>query len=174
MKIQNFHELFVHKVQAIYDAENQAIEAMPTMIDLCSSAELKQAMEKHLTESQNQKAKLEDLCNTMNIELEGPSNLAMEGMIDESMELLQDNEPSPILDAAIIAAAQAIEHYEITCYGTAAEWAEQMGHTDAQKILAEIMNEEKETDKKLQHLAEATINKQAADMSGQIAMGRMG
>lgn len=174
MKITSFHELFVHKIQAIYDAENQIIQAMPTMIDLCSSQDLRTSFEQHLTETQAQKDKLEKLCDEMNIELEGPSNLAMEGMLDEGMELFQDNEKSPILDAALIAAAQGIEHYEISCYGTAAEWAEKMGHEEAKQVLGEILQEEKKTDEMLTKLAKTIINSQAAETSGQIAMGRTG
>lgn len=174
MKIATFHDLWVHKIQSIYDAENQILEAMPTITDLCSSLELRTHFQKHFEETQKQKEQLEKLCDEMNIELEGPSNLAIEGIIDEGMELLQDNEPSPILDAAIIAAVQAVEHYEITCYGTAAEWAKKMGHDNALKVLVEILDEEKKTDELLTQLAEQTINKQAADVSGQVAMGRMG
>lgn len=174
MQIQTFQDLFLQKIQAIYDAERQITEAMPTLIDLCSSQELKDNLQKHLQETEKQIEKLEKLCDEMNLEIEGPSNLAMEGMIDETMELLQDNQPSPIVDAAIIAAAQSIEHYEISCYGTAAEWAEQIGNEEAQKVLAEIMNEEKMTDEKLSFLAESSINKLATQMSGQVPMGRMG
>src|SRR4051812_14552007 len=101
MKLQTFHDLFVHKIQAIYDAEKQMTEAMPTLIDLCFSEELKSSMQKHLSETEKQIEKLEILCNDLAIEAEGPSNLAMEGMIDQTMELLQDNVPSAILDAAI-------------------------------------------------------------------------
>src|SRR4029079_9996286 len=98
---------------------------------------------------EKQKENLEVLCNDMNIELEGPSNLAMEGLIDQTMELIQDNETSPILDTALIAAGQAFEHYEISSYGTAAEWAEKLGFDQAKKVLAEIMLEEKATDEAL-------------------------
>lgn len=173
MQIRSFHDLFIQKIQAIYDAERQITEAMPTLIDLCSSEELRDNLQKHLDETEKQIEKIEKLCDEMDIEVEGPSNLAMEGMIDETMELLQDNQSSPIVDAAIVAAAQAVEHYEISCYGTAAEWAEQMGHENAQKVLAEIMEEEKATDAKLSFLAESNINKKATQMSGQVAMGRM-
>jgi ferritin-like metal-binding protein YciE len=174
MKIQTFHDLFVHKLQSIYDAENQIIEAMPTLIDLAFSQDLKNTINKHLTETEQQKEKLEKLCYDINIDLEGPSNLAIEGMLDEAMELMQDNEPSPIIDAALIATIQAIEHYEISSYGSAAGWAEQMQHENAKKVLAEIKDVETNADQTLSQLAESIINKQAAQTSGQIAMGRMG
>ena len=174
MKMKTFEDLFVNKMQSLYDTENQIIAAMPTLIDLCSTAELKKAFEQHLTETQTQKDRLEVLCNDMNIELEGPSDLAVEGIIDQAMELIQDNEKSPILDAALVACVQALEHYEITCYGTAAEWAETLGFIQAKNALAEIMKEEKKTDKLLSELAEQSINQQAKNVSGQIAMGRTG
>ncbi len=174
MKIRTFHELLIQKIQSIYDAECQITEAMPTLIDLVSSQELKMNLQMHFEETEKQKERLEILADEMNLELEGPSNLAMEGIIDEAMDLLQDNTKSPIVDAAIIAACQAVEHYEITCYGTAAEWADVMNHENAKQVLGEILQEEKHSDQKLQQLAESMINKQAADMSGQTAMGRMG
>jgi ferritin-like metal-binding protein YciE len=172
MEIQTFHDLFVYKIQSIYDAVNQIIEAIPTMIDLASSQDLKNILVKHLKETDRQKEKLEKLSDDMEIDLEGTSSLAMEGILDDAMELLQDNEPSPIADAALIAAAQVIEHYKISSYGSAAEWAEQMQHMEAQKVLAELLEEEKNADKALSQLAESRINKQAAQASGQIAMGR--
>lgn len=167
MKINTFAELFTHKIQSIYDAENQIIEAMPTVIDLASNRELKSSLQKHLDETITQKEKLETLCDMLNMEIEGPSNLAMEGIVDHAMELFSDNEPSPILDAAIIAAAQEIEHFEISTYTTAAEWAEQLQFTDAENILAEIMNEEKHSDEILSKLAEQFVNKNATQTSGQ-------
>ncbi len=173
MKLDTLHGLFVHKIQAIYDAEKQITETMPTLIDLCSSQTLKSNMKKHLTETEKQIEKLEKLCDEMNIELEGPSNLAMEGMIDDTMELISDSEPSPILDAAIISAAQAVEHYEISCYGTAAEWADLMSHDNAKEILGEILTEEKATDELLTQMAK-DINEKAMQMAGSIPMGRMG
>ena len=174
MKMNTFEELFVHKMQSLYDMENQIIESMPTLLDMCSSQGLKDALQKHLQETEKQKEKLEVLANDLNIELEGPSNLAMEGMIDETMEMIQDNQKSPLMDAALIAAAQAVEHHEIACYGTAAEWAEKLGFDEAKKVLAEIMDEEKASDETLSKLAVETINQQAKDVSGQIAMGRTG
>lgn len=174
MKISTFHNLFVHKIQAIFDAERQILEAMPTLIELASSQDLKNGMKQHLIETEQQYNKLEKLCLSLDIDPESLSNLAIEGMIDETMELLQDNEPSPIIDAAIIAAAQAVEHYEISAYGTAAEWAENLGLTEAKQTLAEILIEEKKTDQLLSDLAVKGINKQAVQMSGQIPMGRMG
>jgi ferritin-like metal-binding protein YciE len=174
MQIKTFQDLFVRKIQAIYDAENQIVEAMTPLAEFCSSQELKTAFQKHLKETEKQIEKLEALCDEMNIELEGPSNLAMEGMIDETMELIQDNEKSPLMDAALIAAAQSVEHYETSCYGTAATWAEQLGHIQAKKILGEILQEEKKEDEQLTQLAETLINQQANNLSGQIAMGRTG
>lgn len=173
MKLQTLHDLFIHKIQALYDAESQIIESMPTIIDLASNVELKNNLKKHLEETIKQKGELEKLCSYLDIDVEGPSNLAMEGIIDNNLELLQDNTPSPILDAAIIAGSQAIEHYEISCYGTAVEWAELMQHTQAKQILGDILKEEKNTDKLLTQIA-TMINKQAMQMEGQIPMGRMG
>ena len=174
MKLELFTNLFVRKIQCIYDAEQQIIEAMPTVIDLCTSQELQQTLQKHFDETERQIEKIEMLADELNIELEGSSNLGMEGLIDDMMDLLAENEKSPILDAAIIASAQEIEHYEIGSYGTAAEWAEQLGFDNAKKVLAEIMNEEKTADALLSQLAETLINKEAIETNGQIAMGRMG
>jgi ferritin-like metal-binding protein YciE len=171
MKFTTFHELFVEKLQKLYDGEQQMIQAMPMMIDACTSMELKKSFEAHFRETQEQAKKLEAACKELGVELGGKSNIAMEGMIEETVQLIQENDKSPILDAALIACAQTVEHYEIACYGTAAAFAKQMGHQKALEYLVEILAEEKMTDEKLTKMAETTINKQAQEASdGKYAM----
>lgn len=161
MKLQSLHDVFVHKVQDLYDAERQITQALPKVMEVVSSPELKKGMENHLEETRKQIMRLEELCKELGIEPQGKTCTGMEGVIEESVDLMQENVPSPALDAALLAGAQMVEHYEIAGYGTAAALAKQMNHTNALKLLLQTLEEEKAEDIKLSELAETTLNKEA-------------
>lgn len=161
MKLQTLHDLFVHKIQDLYDAEHQITQAIPQMMEVATSPDLKMGMEKHLEETRGQIKRLEELCREMGIEPQGKTCTGMEGIIEETVEVMQENTPSPALDAALLAGAQMVEHYEIAGYGTAAALAKQMNHTNALKLLLQTLEEEKAEDIKLSELAETKINKEA-------------
>jgi ferritin-like metal-binding protein YciE len=170
MKLTNFHDLFVLKVQKLYDGEQQIIEALPKMIEMCTTPELKTAFESHLEETREQARKLEDLCSKLNIEPEGMANMGMEGIIEAGTEVMMANDKSPLLDAAIIATAQDVEHAEIAGYGTAATYAELLGIHEAKEVLGDILQEEKATDETLTQIAEQIINKEAQQTTKRFAM----
>jgi ferritin-like metal-binding protein YciE len=158
MTLNTLHDLFVEELQDLYDAEQQILEVMPSMIKATQSEELKQAFETHTEETQAQIAKLETLCEKLNIAVEGKHCVGMEGIIEEGVETVGENTTSSVLDAALIGVAQRVEHYEIAAYGCAAAYAKELGFTDAAATLAGIMEEEKRTDQKLSKLAEDHIN----------------
>jgi ferritin-like metal-binding protein YciE len=171
MKLKTLHDLLVLEVQDLYDGEQQITQAMPQMIDVTTSPELKESFEKHLDETRGQIEKLERVAKELGIDPNGKSCLGMEGIIEEGVELMQENEPSEVLDAALLAASQKVEHYEIAGYGTACTYAKMMGHQRVFELLSEILNEEKSTDLKLTDLAKRKENLEALNnTSGMKAM----
>ncbi|MBI4080488.1 MAG: ferritin-like domain-containing protein [Candidatus Levybacteria bacterium] len=170
MKLTTLHDLFVHEIQDLYDAEHQITQAMPQIMEAISSEELKTSFEHHLHETKEQIRQLETVCGKLGIDPQGKTCIGIEGVIEEGVEMLQENTPSPALDAAIIANAQRIEHYEIAGYGCAVTYAKLLGYTDAVSVLKEILNEEETTDKLLSKIAETKINPQALAPEGKYAM----
>jgi ferritin-like metal-binding protein YciE len=160
--IQNFDDLFLHTLQDIYYAENEITTALPTMIEKATDAKLKQGFQKHLTETQGQIKRLEQVFKILG---EAPSKVncpAIDGIIEEADEIAGEVADKDVLDAALIASAQAVEHYEMTRYGTLVAWAKQLGRTDCANLLQQNLDEETATDKKLTALAESRINARAA------------
>ena len=171
MKLDTLHDLFVLEIQDLYDAENQIIQAMPQLMDVVTSNTLKEGIQNHLDQTREQIKRLEKICQELDIEPNGKTCVGMEGIIEEGIELLQEAVPSPTLDAALIAALQKVEHYEISGYGTTAAYAKQMGHTKALDLLHTTLEEEKDEDAALSKLAEGIINKEAyASQQGKYAM----
>jgi len=160
--IKTMNDLFVHTLQDIYYAEKQIVKSLPEMIEKASDTQLKQAFKLHLDETQNQIARLEDVFRMHGAEIKGVDCPAIDGIIDEAEDVAGEVEDKKVLDAALIAAAQAVEHYEITRYGTLVEWAKQLGRKDCAAKLQLNLDEEKATDKKLTSLAESAINRRAA------------
>ena len=158
---QSLEELSIHALQDIYDAEHQALKAMPKMMAAVSSPQLKQAFEKHQQETQQQVQRLEQIFQAMGQQPSGVTCKAMQGLIAEAQEVLSMKGDATVMDVAIIAAAQKQEHYEIAAYGTAVTWAKLLGQNDAAKLLAQTLDEEEKTDKNLTRLAEGTINARA-------------
>jgi ferritin-like metal-binding protein YciE len=160
--IKTFDDLFVHTLRDIYYAENQILKALPTMVDKASDPQLKQGFEKHLMETQNQVQRLEQVFALHGVEVKGVTCPAIDGILEEADEVAGEVEDKSVLDAALIAAGQAVEHYEITRYGTLIAWAEQLGRSDCAALLRQNLEEEKATDEKLTSLAEQGVNRKAA------------
>jgi ferritin-like metal-binding protein YciE len=155
-------DLFVHTLRDIYYAENQIVKALPDMIGKASDAKLRQGFEKHLDETKGHIRRLEQVFQMHGVEAKGVDCPAIDGIIDEANDVAGDVADKQTLDAALIAAAQAVEHYEITRYGTLIAWAKQLGREDCASVLAQNLAEEKATDQKLTQLAESGINAKAA------------
>lgn len=161
MKLNNLEDVFKHQLQDLHSAEQQLTEALPKMAEAASSSELKEAFKEHLEQTREQQRRIEELGETLGVDVKGETCQAMTGLIKEGAELIQENSPSDALDAALIAASQRIEHYEIAAYGSTVAYAKRLGHSDAQNLLQRTLDEEGETDKKLTKIAESTINKEA-------------
>ena len=160
--IKTLDDLFVHTLQDIYYAENQIAKSLPKMIEKATSTELRQAFQTHLTETQNQIKRLEQVFQMHGQPVKGVTCAAMDGILEEAQEIMGDVEDKEVLDAAMLASAQAVEHYEITRYGTLVAWAKQLGRQDCASILQQNLDEEKATDRKLSTLAESRVNQRAA------------
>ena len=162
MTLDNLEELLVHQLVDLYSAESQLIDALPKMADAASNAALANAFRTHLAETRQQKTRLEQVFKHLGREPESETCEAMEGLIQEGQEVLAaDGDPS-VKDAALIAAAQRVEHYEMAGYGCARTFARQLGHTAVADLLQQTLNEEGNTDKRLTQIAESLVNPQAA------------
>jgi ferritin-like metal-binding protein YciE len=160
--IKTMDDLFLHQLKDIYYAEQQIVKNLPTMIDKASSPELKAGFEKHLNETRNQIKRLDDVFAALGKEAKGVDCEAMDGILDEAQSIMSDVDDKEVLDAALVASAQAVEHYEITRYGTLIAWARQLGLTTVVSPLEQNLEEEKATDVKLTGMAESQINRRAA------------
>jgi ferritin-like metal-binding protein YciE len=160
--IKTMDDLFVHTLQDIYYAENQILKSLPEMIEKVSDGDLAMGLKKHLEETRNHVARLEQVFRLHGSEPKGVDCPAIDGIIEEADEIAGEVDDKEVLDAAIIAAAQAVEHYEITRYGTLVAWAHQLGRDDCATILQKTLEEEKAADKKLTTVAESKVNRKAA------------
>jgi len=159
---KTLNDLFLHTLKDIFYAEKQILKALPKMAKNAESQELKQAFETHLEETQGQIERLEQVFEMLGKAARGVQCEAINGIIEESKEIMEDFADSEALDAGILSAAQAVEHYEITRYGTLKTWAMELGMQDAAKLLDQNLQEEKKTDELLSRLAEARVNAKAA------------
>lgn len=160
-KLNSLDDLFVHELKDIYNAEQQITKALPRMAKAAESDELRQAFEAHLKETEGQIERLEKVFELLGIPARGKKCEGMAGLIEEGKEVLEmDGEPS-VKDAALIAAAQKVEHYEIASYGCLATYADMLGYDQAKKLLGQNLDEEEATDEKLTALAERQINQRA-------------
>jgi ferritin-like metal-binding protein YciE len=160
--IATLEDLFLHTVQDIYYAEHQILKALPKMIDKATAPALKKGFETHLQETEGQIARLERVFASLDQKAKAVTCPAIDGIIKEANEIIGEVSDKTVLDAALIAAAQAVEHYEITRYGTLIAWANELGHSDAAALFAETLAEEKATDEKLTVMAESKANAKAA------------
>jgi ferritin-like metal-binding protein YciE len=162
MALKSLQDLFVHTLKDIYFAENLIIKKLPTMSKEAGAAALKKIFDEHLTETKTHAQRLEKVFELIGEKAEGEECPAIEGIVEEAEELLDEISDASTKDAALIAAAQAVEHYEITRYGTLVAWAKELGHDEVANILRETLAEEKDADNKLLRLAEDRLNKKAA------------
>jgi ferritin-like metal-binding protein YciE len=160
--IATMDDLFVHTLRDMYYAESQIVKSLPDMIEKATDAKLKQGFQTHLGETKNQIKRLEQVFKLHGVEIMGVDCPAIDGLIEEADEVAGEVDDKNVLDAALIAAAQAVEHYEITRYGTLIAWAKLLGREDCASLLEQNLQEEKAADSKLTALAESNINRKAA------------
>jgi ferritin-like metal-binding protein YciE len=157
--IKNMNDLFLHTLQDIYYAENQIVKALPDMVEKSSDPQLKQGFQTHLRETENHVKRLEQVFKLIGQKAQGVDCPAIDGIIEEANDVAGEVEKKSVLDAALIAAAQAVEHYEMTRYGTLISWAKELGRNDCVTLLQQTLDEEKATDKKLTAMAESQVNR---------------
>lgn len=160
--IHSLDDLFVHTLRDIYYAEKRILKALPTMVETASSATLRQAFQSHLGETEGHVKRLEEVFRLLGVEARTVKCPAIDGIIAEAEEVASEVADPEVLDAALAAAAQAVEHYEITRYGTLIAWAKRLGRNDCATVLQRTLDEEKAADAKLTSLAEAQVNMRAA------------
>lgn len=161
MALNSLHDLYVEELKDLYNAENQLLKALPKMAKAASSPELKQAFEEHLEVTRGQVTRLDRIFEGLEESPKGKKCKAMEGLIEEGSEIIAEKGDSSVKDAALIAAAQRVEHYEIAGYGCVRTFANLLGYEDAAALLQETLDEEGDADKSLTELAETIINVEA-------------
>ena len=157
MSDQGLKELYIDELKDLYNAENQLVKALPKMAKAASSDELRQGFEEHLEQTRGHVQRLEKIFQALGESPKGKKCKGMEGLIEEGSEAMKEDYEGSVLDAALIGAAQRVEHYEIAGYGTVRSMAETLGESNHVSLLEETLEEEKETDEKLSELA-AQIN----------------
>src|SRR5262245_39329646 len=158
MKLHSLEDLFCEQLRDMLDAEKQLIKALPKMAKAAAADELRQGFEEHLDQTRGHVERLERVFELIGKKARGKSCEAMEGLIEEGEDIIDADAEPMVRDAGLIAAAQRVEHYEIAGYGCLHTWARQLGNHEAADLLEHTLNEEKETDQKLTHLAEGAVN----------------
>jgi len=161
-KDKQLDDLFLDTLKDVYYAEKQILRALPKMAKAAHSDKLRAAFEKHHGETEGQVDRLEQIFELMDKPVRGKTCEAIQGILDEGKEIMEEYKGSEALDAGMVAAAQAVEHYEISRYGTLKQWANQLGMREAVRLLDQTLQEEKKTDETLTSLAEASVNLAAA------------
>ncbi|HWG46093.1 MAG TPA: ferritin-like domain-containing protein [Gemmataceae bacterium] len=172
MSLDSLHNLYVNELKDLYNAENQLVKALPKMAKAASAPELKAAFEEHLEVTEGHVERLETIFEKLNVSPKGKKCKAMEGLIEEGKEVMQEDGTPSVLDAALIAAAQRVEHYEMAGYGCVRTFAHRLGYTDAAELLQQTLEEEAEADEKLTQLAETVINVEAEEEDGEEAKAK--
>jgi ferritin-like metal-binding protein YciE len=160
--IKNLNDLFVHQLKDIYYAEQQIVKTLPDMIEKATNAELKAGFRKHLEETKGHVKRVEEVFKMHGVKAKGVDCPAIDGIIKEAKDITGDVADKKVLDAALIAAAQAVEHYEITKYGTLVAWAKELGRSDCASVLKKNLDEEEMTDQALTKIATSKVNQLAA------------
>lgn len=158
MSLDSLRDLYVDELKDLYSAENQLLKALPKMAKAASVPELKAAFEEHLEITRGQVSRLETIFEELEVSPKGKKCKAMEGLIEEGKEIIEEKGAPAVVDAALIAAAQRVEHYEMAGYGCVRTFANLLGYEQAAALLQETLDEEGEADKKLTELAETVIN----------------
>jgi ferritin-like metal-binding protein YciE len=159
---KDLNDLFLDTLKDIYYAEKQIYKSLPKMAKAANSDQLRQAFEKHHQETEGQIERLEQIFELIDKPARGKKCDAIEGILDEGKEIMDEYKSTPALDAGLLAAAQAVEHYEISRYGTLKAWATKLGNKEAVKLLDETLAEEKKTDDILSKIAVSAVNAEAA------------
>ena len=167
MSLDTLEKLFIEELKDIYNAEKQLTRALPRMAKAAESPELEQAFTNHLRETEGQIQRLERVFKEVGQAVRGKKCKGMEGLIEEGKEMMEEDGEPEVKDAALIASAQKVEHYEIAAYGCLRAYAELLGYTEAAQLLQQNLEEEEATDKKLNQLAEGGINEQAATVGAE-------
>ena len=160
--IKTMNDLFVHQLKDIYYAEKRIVGALPEMVEKARSPELKKAFETHLAETENHVKRVEQVFRMLGVPAVTVTCPAIDGIIEEADEVAGEVVDKKVLDAALIAAAQAVEHYEMARYGTLIAWAKELGRDDCASVLKQNLAEESAADKKLTEIAETRVNRIAA------------
>ncbi|HVS71303.1 MAG TPA: ferritin-like domain-containing protein [Phycisphaerae bacterium] len=163
MALETLEDLFVDQLKDLYNAENQLTKALPKMAKAASSPELKKAFQTHLAQTEEHVNRLEQVFEAIGEKAKGKVCHAMKGLIEEGSEAIKEDAEPAVKDAALIAAAQRVEHYEIAGYGTVRTFAESLGHEGAAKLLQKTLDEEGQTDKLLTQIAENNVNEMAKE-----------
>ncbi len=161
-EFNSLNDLFIDQIRDLYDAEKRITNALPKVIEAANSSELKQALESHLRETEGHVTRLENVFRQVGAEIKGETCDAMKGILAEGTEMVDAKGDPSIKDAALIAAAQRVEHYEIAGYGTARTFAINLGRRDVADLLQQTLVEERAADEKLTRIAESRVNAQAA------------
>src|SRR5882672_5189903 len=159
---QTLHDAFLDELQDAFDAEKQLVKALPKLAKAAASTELKQAFTAHLDETKGHVEKLEQVFQSLGEKAKGKRCDGIAGIIEEGGKMMNEDFEGATMDACLIASGQRAEHYEIAAYGTLITWAKAMGHSDAEDLLQEILDEEKAADEKLTTIAESGVNAEAA------------
>jgi len=165
--METFEQLFEETLKDIYYAEKAILKALPRMAKKASSEDLSAAFTAHYEETEQQVVRLEEIFESLGKKARGKKCPAIDGILEEGAEIMKEAKDDTIRDAGMLAAAQAVEHYEISRYGTLKAWAEKLGLTDAASLLDETLQEEKATDEKLTELADSEINIEALEGDGE-------
>lgn len=162
-KLNSLDDLLVHELQDIYNAENQILKALPKMIKAASHPELQSAFEEHLEQTEGQVERLDQVFKLLGVPAKGKKCEGMTGLIEEGKKIMEEDAEPSVMDAALIAAAQKVEHYEIASYGCVCTYAEMLGYDQVHDLLGQNLEEEETTDEKLSELAESVINIEAGE-----------
>lgn len=165
------HDAFLEELRDTYDAEKQLTKALPKMAKAAASPDLRAAFEEHLEETRGQIERLDQVFESLEEKPRGKHCEGMAGIVEEGKSMMEEEFDEATMDAALIASAQRVEHYEMAAYGTLVAWARGMGHNEAADLLQENLDEEKAADEKLTQLAEGGINQQACDGAHQMEEG---
>jgi ferritin-like metal-binding protein YciE len=158
MAMKTVQDLLLNELRDIYDAEKQLVRALPKMAKASSSEQLRLAFQEHLEETKHQVERLEQVFDRLGSRTRGKRCEAMRGLTEEASEIMEEIKPPQVLDAALIAGAQKVEHYEIAAYGSLCALADACGHQEVAQLLNETLEEEKEADQKLNEIALAEVN----------------
>lgn len=161
MDIKTLQDAFIHEISDMHDAENRLSKALPKMARAAKNPDLKKALQDHKQETDQQMNMLDQVIDMLKLDVEREKCEAMEGLVEEGEEIINEVDEGPVRDAMIIAAAQKVEHYEIASYGTLVALAKKIGHDEAADLLHEILEQEKSADKKLTEIAESEVNDEA-------------